>query len=79
MRQGRPHIVDFLKDGKVQFVVNTTEGAAAIEDSFSIRRTALQQKIPYSTTIEGTRALINAIKAMQKDGLGVRALQEYFA
>ena len=78
VRQGRPHIVDFLKDGKVAFVINTTEGAKSIEDSFSIRRTALQNKIPYSTTLEATRAIVQALKVIEREGgFGVRALQEY--
>jgi carbamoyl-phosphate synthase large subunit len=78
VRQGRPHIVDFLKDGKVAFVINTTEGAKSIEDSFSIRRTALQNKTPYSTTLEATRAIVQALKVIEREGgFGVRALQEY--
>ncbi len=80
VRQGRPHIVDFLKDGKIAFVINTTEGAKSIEDSFSIRRTALQNKIPYSTTLEATRAIIHALQVLEKEGgFGVKALQEYVA
>ena len=51
--EGRPHIVDALKNGEVQLVFNTTEGAQSLADSFSIRRTALQQKVPYYTTIAG--------------------------
>ena len=78
--EGRPHIVDALKDGQVQLVLNTTEGAQSIADSFDIRRTSLQMKIPYCTTIQGSRALVQAIRAMRsEEGLGVKPLQGYSA
>jgi carbamoyl-phosphate synthase large subunit len=78
--EGRPHIVDWLKDSKVQFVINTTEGAQSLADSFSIRRTSLQHKIPYCTTITGTRALVQAMDAIKNHGgLEVQSLQEYVA
>jgi carbamoyl-phosphate synthase large subunit len=77
--EGRPHIVDMMKDGGVNLVINTTEGASAIADSFSIRRTALLNKIPYSTTIAGSKALVKAIERMKQDeGLAVYSLQSYF-
>jgi carbamoyl-phosphate synthase large subunit len=79
VREGRPHNVDMMKDGKVHLVINTTEGAQSIADSYEIRRTALMNRIPYTTTIAGARALVQALGAMQEDGgLEVRALQEYF-
>jgi carbamoyl-phosphate synthase large subunit len=79
VREGRPHIVDMMKDGHIQLVINTTEGAKSIADSFSIRRTALLGKIPYSTTLAGARALVQAIYAIrQSGGLDVRPLQKYF-
>src|SRR5690606_3715101 len=56
VREGRPHIVDLMKDGEIALIVNTTEGAQAIKDSYSLRRTALVQKIPYYTTLAGARA-----------------------
>ncbi len=59
--EGRPHIVDLIKNGDIVYIVNTTEGKAAIADSFSIRREALQHRVTYSTTIPGARALIQAI------------------
>lgn len=78
--EGRPHIVDIMKDGSVDLVINTTEGAVSIRDSFSIRRTALLNKIPYSTTIAGARALVLAIvRIRQEDGLEVASLQSYFS
>ncbi len=78
--QGRPHIVDMMIDDGINLVLNTTEGAQSIKDSFSIRRTALMRKIPYSTTVSGSFALVEAIEAAQaKGGLKVKSLQSYFA
>jgi carbamoyl-phosphate synthase large subunit len=81
VHEGRPHIVDMMKDGLVQLVFNTTDGAQAIADSASIRKTALFGKIPYATTIAGSKAMAQAIAARIKspDGFGVAPLQSYFA
>ncbi|MBE9556526.1 MAG: ATP-grasp domain-containing protein, partial [Proteobacteria bacterium] len=76
--EGSPHIVDAIIDGEVQMVVNTTEGAKSIEDSFSLRRTALTSGIPYYTTIAGARATVRAIQAMKNGSLEVASLQSYF-
>jgi len=59
--EGRPHIVDLIKNDEIKFIVNTTEGAQAIADSFSIRREALQRKVSYTTTIAGGRATLRAL------------------
>jgi carbamoyl-phosphate synthase large subunit len=76
--EGRPHIVDAMKNGEVQLVFNTTEGAQSYRDSYSIRRTALTQNIPYYTTVSGARASIQAIRRLKTGApLGVRALQAY--
>ncbi|MBT9446790.1 MAG: carbamoyl-phosphate synthase large subunit, partial [Hyphomonadaceae bacterium] len=75
--EGRPHIVDSMKNGEIQLVFNTTEGAQSYRDSFSIRRTALQQDIPYYTTIAGAKATIQAIKRLRTGDLEVRPLQAY--
>jgi carbamoyl-phosphate synthase large subunit len=75
--EGRPHIVDLMKNGGVQLVFNTTEGAQSYRDSFSIRRTALQLDIPYSTTVSGARAAIQAIRRLRTGALEVRPLQAY--
>ena len=75
--EGRPHIVDSMKNGDVQLVFNTTEGAQSYRDSFSIRRTALQQDIPYYTTVAGARATIQAIRRLKDGDLEVRPLQSY--
>jgi len=76
--EGSPHIVDALKNGKVQLVINTTEGVAAIADSFSLRRTALIHNIPYFTTVAGARAAAEGIAAMKHGELDVTSLQAYF-
>lgn len=60
--EGRPHIVDMLKNQEVDFIINTTEGKRAIADSFMIRRTALQQKVCYTTTIAGGKASVDALR-----------------
>jgi carbamoyl-phosphate synthase large subunit len=62
--EGRPHIVDSIKNNEVNFIVNTTEGKQAIADSYTIRRTALQYKVSYTTTIAGAKATVLALKAM---------------
>jgi carbamoyl-phosphate synthase large subunit len=77
--EGRPHIVDALKNGEVQLVFNTTEGQAAIADSASIRRAALIARIPYYTTLSGCIAATKAIAAVKAHSLDVRPLQSYRA
>jgi len=59
--EGRPHVVDLIKNGEIVYIVNTTEGKQAIADSFSIRREALQQRVTYSTTVAGARALVHSL------------------
>ncbi len=77
--EGRPHIVDALKNGAVDLIFNTTEGAQAVKDSRSIRITALAQKIPCITTAAGARAAVQAIEALRAGGVEVASLQSYFA
>ncbi|GJE28087.1 carbamoyl-phosphate synthase large subunit [Methylobacterium organophilum] len=77
--EGRPHIVDAIKNGEISLVVNTTEGAGALSDSRSLRRAALLHKVPYYTTLAGAMAAAEGIKAYLEGDLRVRALQEYFA
>ncbi|MGB8635063.1 MAG: carbamoyl-phosphate synthase large subunit, partial [Rhodanobacteraceae bacterium] len=72
--EGRPHIVDLIKNGEIVYIVNTTEGRQAIADSFSIRREALHQRVTYSTTIAGARALLHSLDS--RDGMQVHSLQE---
>jgi carbamoyl-phosphate synthase large subunit len=75
--EGRPHIVDAIKNGEVQLVFNTTEGAQALADSMSLRRAALMMKVPYYTTVAGARAAVEGIDAIRKGQLEVASLQSY--
>ncbi|MCI3132302.1 carbamoyl-phosphate synthase large subunit [Phenylobacterium aquaticum] len=75
--EGRPHIVDVMKNGGVQLVFNTTEGKQSLADSFEIRRTALMMKTPYFTTTAGALAAAQAIAATAEGPLDVRPLQSY--
>jgi carbamoyl-phosphate synthase large subunit len=76
--EGRPHIVDAIKNGDVQLVFNTTEGATALADSRSLRRAALLHKVPYYTTLSGAVAAAQGIRAYLGGDLEVCALQSYF-
>ncbi|MBU1378595.1 MAG: carbamoyl-phosphate synthase large subunit [Alphaproteobacteria bacterium] len=75
--EGRPHIVDHMKNGEVQLVFNTTEGKQSLLDSFAIRRSALMMKIPYFTTTPAALAAARAIAAVAEGPLEVRPLQSY--
>ncbi|MCA0367375.1 MAG: carbamoyl-phosphate synthase large subunit [Proteobacteria bacterium] len=75
--EGRPHIVDAMKNGEVQLVFNTTSGKQSLQDSFSLRRTALMMKIPYYTTTAGALAAAQAIGAIKAGDLDVKAIQAY--
>ncbi|WP_295186627.1 carbamoyl-phosphate synthase large subunit [uncultured Brevundimonas sp.] len=75
--EGRPHIVDAMKNGEVQLVFNTTSGKQSLQDSFSLRRTALMMKMPYYTTTAGALAAAQAIGAIKAGDLDVRAIQDY--
>ena len=72
--EGQPHIVDLIKNGGVDFIINTTEGELAIADSFAIRRSALQHKIAYTTTMAGATAAVMALAAPREEQ--VRRLQQ---
>ncbi len=76
--EGRPHCVDAIISGEVQLVINTTEGAQAIEDSYSIRRSALINNVPHYTTMTGATAAVGAIESLGDGGLEVAPLQSYF-
>ena len=76
--EGRPHIVDAIKNGEVQLVFNTTEGATAFADSRSLRRAALLHKVPYYTTLSGAVAAAQGIRTYLGGDLEVCALQSYF-
>ena len=76
--EGRPHVVDAIKNGSIQLVFNTTEGAQALADSRSLRRAALLHRVPYYTTLAGAIAASQGIRAYVAGDLEVRALQDYF-
>jgi carbamoyl-phosphate synthase large subunit len=75
--EGRPHVVDALKNGEIHLVFNTTDGAQALADSSSIRRAALTLKVPYYTTMAGAKAAAAAIAALRTGSLEVAPLQSY--
>ena len=77
VHEGRPHVLDAIKNKQIQLVINTPAGATAQEDDRMIRRTALDYKIPTITTLSGARATIKAIRSLQTQTLTVKALQDY--
>jgi len=76
--EGRPHIVDAIKNGEIAVVINTTEGPKALNDSRSLRRNALLHKVPYYTTLSGAIAAAEGMRAYRSGDLEVRSLQSYF-
>jgi len=77
VKEGRPHIVDLIKNKEVDFIINTVSDAQAQRDSFSIRRSALQYRVPYTTTVSGAKAVVNAIEMLLKKGMSIKSIQEY--
>lgn len=77
--EGRPNIVDHIKNNEVQLVINTIEGKAAQKASFSLRRTALVHRVPYFTTVAGAIAAVKAIEALKNGSLDVKPIQEYYS
>ena len=75
--EGRPHVVDLIKNKEIHFVINTVTGSQAQKDSFSIRRSALQYRIPYTTTISSAKAVVMAIESLLKRELKIKSIQEY--
>ncbi len=75
--EGRPHVVDHIKNGDIHLMVNTVGSQSSHADSASIRREALQKGLPYYTTIPGAKAAVRAIEAVLKKSLSIRSLQEY--
>ena len=75
VNEGQPHIIDAMINGEIKLVFNTTEGAASLADSASIRRTAVARKIPYFTTLAASSASVRAIASMKSREISVRALQ----
>ena len=75
--EGRPNILDLMKDGKIQLVINTPSGRIPRQDEVRIRSQVVLYNIPYTTTISGAQATVNGMEALLKDDLGVQSLQEY--
>ncbi len=75
--EGRPHIVDLIKNKEIHFIINTVGGALAQKDSFSIRQSALQYKVPFTTTISGAIAVVEAIETLKKKKVNIKSIQEY--
>jgi len=78
MTEGRPNIVDWIINGKIDLIINTTIGKRSIMDSFSIRRNAIERQIPYVTTIRGAAAVVKAIDAISHKKISVKPLQLYY-
>jgi carbamoyl-phosphate synthase large subunit len=77
VNEGRPHIVDYIKSGKVDLIINTPLGRESFFDEKAIRRAAINHRVPCITTIAGAAAAVNGIRAIRRENLDVRSLQEY--
>jgi carbamoyl-phosphate synthase large subunit len=72
--EGRPHVVDLIKNDEISLIINTTEGKPAVSDSFAIRREALNHKVTYTTTLAGACAMVMALRCL--DAVDVNRLQD---
>ena len=79
VKEGSPNIVEAIEAKQVAIVINTVFGEQSIKDSFSLRRSSLNQNLPYCTTVAGALALMGALKAIKEDDLTIRSIQEYGA
>lgn len=77
VREGRPHVVDMIKNGEIDLIINTTSNKKAVAESFSIRSAALAFNIPYTTTLAGATATALAVESMIEGELRVKTIQEY--
>ncbi|MEC4685919.1 MAG: carbamoyl-phosphate synthase large subunit [Nitrospirota bacterium] len=77
LKEGRPNVVDLIKNKEISFIINTVESAASRKDSFYIRQSALEYKVPYTTTISGARAVARALKGLKEKRLTILSIQEY--
>ena len=77
VNEGRPHIVDYIKSGKVGLIINTPLGRESFFDEKAIRRAAINHRVPCITTIAGAAAAVNGIRALRRDSLDVKSIQEY--
>ncbi|MGB5636878.1 MAG: carbamoyl-phosphate synthase large subunit, partial [Waterburya sp.] len=79
IHEGRPHVIDWIKNDQIQFIINTPNGQESHTDARLLRRTALDYQLPIITTIAGAKATISAIRSLQSQPLEVKALQDYIA
>src|SRR5205085_6160657 len=79
VREGRPHVLDLVKNGDINFIINTPSGKIPREDEVRIRNASLAKKIPIMTTVRAAQASANGIHSLQRSALRVRTLQEYHA
>jgi carbamoyl-phosphate synthase large subunit len=79
IREGRPNVLDRVRNGDISFIINTPSGKIPREDEVRIRNAALAQKIPIMTTVRAALASANGIRSLQKSKLQVKSLQEYHA
>jgi len=78
VQEGRPNVVDLIKNGEIHFIVNTVSDARSKRDSFYIRKSALQYRVPYTTTIRGAMAAVSAIQSLKERNFVIKPLQEYY-
>ncbi len=78
VKEGRPHIIDALKNMEISMIFNTPRGMKSLEDSYVIRRSAIEYSLPYYTTMRGAQAVCMAIKALKENNISVKALQDYY-
>jgi carbamoyl-phosphate synthase large subunit len=76
--QGRPHLLDKVQDNQVQWIINTSMGSRTTEDSYTIRRSALDYHLPYTTTTSGALSMVRALETVLEEEIQVKAIQEYF-
>jgi carbamoyl-phosphate synthase large subunit len=76
--QGRPHLLDKVQDNQIQWIINTSLGSRTTEDSYTIRRSALDYHLPYTTTTSGALSMVRALETVLEKEIQVKAIQEYF-
>ncbi|MCX8033737.1 MAG: carbamoyl-phosphate synthase large subunit [Thermodesulfovibrio sp.] len=77
LQEGRPNVLDLIKNKQISFIINTVFGKQAQRDSMYIRRGALQYKIPYTTTISGANAIVKAIRRLKEHPVSIKSIQQY--
>ena len=75
--EGSPHVVEFIKEGKIDMIINTTENKQAIKDSFTIRRTAVDLNVPYFTNLRSAKILYKSLISLKTSEISVKAIQNH--